>query len=112
MFLFYVTNLCLWLDVLNVVKVQNLTIYFFTVVPGNLASINRLGLRYNRLSAIPRSLAKCRELEELNLENNNISVLPEVSRTKNRTLTENYQMKLLFLSLRNTNYFLQCSSKH
>lgn len=48
------------------------------VVSGNLASINRLGLRYNRLSAIPRSLAKCRELEELNLENNNISVLPEV----------------------------------
>lgn len=47
--------------------------------PGNLASINRLGLRYNRLSAIPRSLAKCRELEELNLENNNISMLPEVS---------------------------------
>lgn len=48
-------------------------------LPGNLASINRLGLRYNRLSAIPRTLAKCRELEELNLENNNISVLPEVS---------------------------------
>lgn len=55
---------------------------FSCVVVGNLASINRLGLRYNRLSAIPRSLAKCRELEELNLENNNISVLPEVSRTK------------------------------
>lgn len=50
-----------------------------SLLPGNLASINRLGLRYNRLSAIPRSLAKCRELEELNLENNNISVLPEVS---------------------------------
>lgn len=49
-------------------------------ISGNLASINRLGLRYNRLSAIPRSLAQCRELEELNLENNNISVLPEVSR--------------------------------
>lgn len=31
------------------------------------------------MSAVPRSLAKCRELEELNLENNNISVLPEVS---------------------------------
>lgn len=53
---------------------------FLIIVSGNLASINRLGLRYNRLSAIPRSLAKCRELEELNLENNNISVLPEVSR--------------------------------
>lgn len=51
----------------------------FLISVGNLASINRLGLRYNRLSAIPRSLAKCRELEELNLENNNISVLPEVS---------------------------------
>lgn len=50
-----------------------------SLLPGNLASINRLGLRYNRLSAIPRSLSKCRELEELNLENNNISVLPEVS---------------------------------
>lgn len=53
------------------------------VVSGNLASINRLGLRYNRLSAIPRSLARCRELEELNLENNNISVLPEVSGKSN-----------------------------
>lgn len=51
---------------------------FICTVAGNLSSINRLGLRYNRLSAIPRSLAKCRELEELNLENNNISVLPEV----------------------------------
>lgn len=58
-------------------KTQNT---IFIVVTGNLASINRLGLRYNRLSAIPRSLAKCRELEELNLENNNISVLPEVSK--------------------------------
>lgn len=45
---------------------------------GNLSSLNRLGLRYNRLSAIPRSLAKCSELDELNLENNNISTLPEV----------------------------------
>lgn len=53
---------------------------------GNLASINRLGLRYNRLSAIPRSLAKCRELEELNLENNNISVLPEVSSAAQKQL--------------------------
>lgn len=53
---------------------------FLVTISGNLASINRLGLRYNRLSAIPRSLALCRELEELNLENNNISVLPEVSR--------------------------------
>lgn len=64
-------------------KKTKLTRCFFVVVSGNLASINRLGLRYNRLSAIPRSLAKCRELEELNLENNNISVLPEVRRTKN-----------------------------
>lgn len=53
---------------------------FLVTISGNLASINRLGLRYNRLSAIPRSLAQCRELEELNLENNNISVLPEVGR--------------------------------
>lgn len=45
---------------------------------GNLSSLSRLGLRYNRLSAIPRSLAKCSALEELNLENNNISTLPEV----------------------------------
>lgn len=45
---------------------------------GNLSSLSRLGLRYNRLSAIPKSLAKCSELDELNLENNNISTLPEV----------------------------------
>lgn len=52
-------------------------VHFF-VFTGNLSSLNRLGLRYNRLSAIPRSLAKCSALEELNLENNNISTLPEV----------------------------------
>lgn len=60
-----------WLGASSVVSCS------FTLL-GNLSSINRLGLRYNRLSAIPRSLSKCRELEELNLENNNISVLPEV----------------------------------
>lgn len=52
--------------------------FFFLLFTGNLSSLNRLGLRYNRLSAIPRSLAKCCALEELNLENNNISTLPEV----------------------------------
>ena len=52
--------------------------FLFLVFTGNLSSLNRLGLRYNRLSEIPRSLAKCSALEELNLENNNISTLPEV----------------------------------
>lgn len=51
---------------------------FLCVFTGNLSSLSRLGLRYNRLSAIPRSLSKCSALEELNLENNNISTLPEV----------------------------------
>lgn len=66
---------------LHLLMIQEKPVKMFLVtVSGNLASINRLGLRYNRLSAIPRSLAQCRELEELNLENNNISVLPEVGR--------------------------------
>lgn len=57
---------------------QHVNICFLPI--GNLSSLSRLGLRYNRLSAIPKSLAKCSELDELNLENNNISTLPEVRR--------------------------------
>lgn len=45
---------------------------------GNLFSLSRFGLRYNRLLVIFRLLVKCSVFEELNLENNNIFILLEV----------------------------------
>lgn len=47
--------------------------------PGNLVKLTRLGLKYNQLEGLPRSLQRCIELDELNLENNNIPSLPDVS---------------------------------
>ena len=41
--------------------------------------MNRLGIKYNQLNGLPRSLQNCVRLEELNLENNNIETLPDVS---------------------------------
>lgn len=56
----------------------------FLFFSGNLSSLKSLGLRYNRLSAIPRTLQQCSKLDELNLENNIISTLPEVRHLRSR----------------------------
>jgi len=53
----------------------------YCVCLGNLLKLNRLGLKYNRLVGLPRSLQNCVLLDELNLENNDIEALPDVRST-------------------------------
>ncbi len=47
------------------------------VPTGQLRALTRLGLRYNRLTSVPRSLSNCIHMDEFNVEGNAISHLPD-----------------------------------
>lgn len=74
-----------------------------------MTKLTRIGLKYNQLEALPGSLQQCVELDELNLENNNIPSLPDVSTNQTVKLAvepyqldyllENFQLFLIRLKL-------------
>jgi Leucine-rich repeat (LRR) protein len=43
---------------------------------GSLKLMKRLGIKYNCIEEIPDEIRYCTELEEFNIEQNNVSMLP------------------------------------